>query len=194
MKGAILFTDIKESSVLWRKFPKEMFAALKINDRRIKNAIEKNKGMIVKNIGDSVMAKFNNAANAVAAALQIQDNNFITVSGNMEIKLRIGIASGNFKKKIQIIQGYPLQDFFGHTVNVASRLESNVSPIGGFAIAFLDRKNDKKILRMIEDADFEMKEVNYKYKCPNKVNKINTECRLAEELRGVGEIKAFIVF
>ncbi len=200
MKGAILFTDIKQSSILWRKFPEEMFKALKSLDKRLKNSIEKNDGMIVKSIGDSVMAQFDDTRLAVKAVLKIQSYDPIRV-GTMEMELRVGVTSGQFKKKTQIIQGCNLQDFFGHTVNVAARLESNVSPIGGFAIAFLDTKDGKmcdEIRLMIKKAKFKIKEVLYKDKCPRTRAKslkiLGAECRLADELKGVGDLRAYLVF
>ena len=196
MKGTILFTDIKQSSVLWRKFPEEMFKSLKKNDKRIKTNVEKFDGMIVKSIGDSIMAKFDNAELAVNAAIKILKYKPLSV-GTMEIKLRIGICSGSFKKKVDIIQGCKLQDFFGHTVNVAARLESNVSPINGFGIGFMDTKDGAlpdNIKLIIKRAGFKIKEVLYKDKCPKKISKvISTECRLANELKGVGNLRAFIV-
>ena len=200
MKGAIVFTDIKSSSVLWRKFPEEMFKALKIHDRRMKNNIEKNDGMIVKHIGDSIMAQFDDVEQAIKAVLKIQSYDPIPV-GTLEMNIRIGIASGRFKTKTQVIQGCNLQDFFGHTVNVAARLESNASPISGFAVAFLDTKDGKmcyEIEEMIKKADFEIKEILYKDKCPRSRAKalkiLGAECRLADELKGVGTLRAYLVF
>lgn len=198
MKGAILFTDIKSSSILWRKFPEEMYKGLKTHDRRIKKAVEDNDGMIVKSIGDSFMAYFGNALDAVNAALKILKAKPIQV-GTMIMHLRMGIASGNLKQRSYELQGCDLVDYFGHTVNVAARLESNVSDLDGFAISFLDTKEgnmpDIIALAIKKAKGFKIKEVVYKDRCPRSksLKILGAECRKADELKGVGEIRAYLV-
>ena len=56
----------------------------------------------------------------------------------LPLLVRIGFAFGPvFSRLTHIQHGVAVWDFFGPTVNTASRMESKVSPTGGFALAVL---------------------------------------------------------
>ena len=76
-------------------------------------------GHIFKSYGDGSLMIFKNGLGAVQAAKEIQnkcrDKNNLQLDGNI-IPLRIGIHLGQF-----VVKG---KDIFGHSVNLAARLES----------------------------------------------------------------------
>jgi class 3 adenylate cyclase len=65
------------------------------------------------------------------------------------LQIRIGIAHGQIQSRDTIIQGFKVKDFFGTTVNIASRMESKVSKVGGFAVYM--NNIPKKILDIIRE-------------------------------------------
>lgn len=197
--GVIMFTDIKTSSKLWNTFPNKMFDALKIHDQLIQGMIENHNGMVIKAIGDSFMAFFPNLKDSVQTALNIQtylNKNPIFV-GNIEMKIRIGLAQGKLFKKLMTIQNCNVVDFFGNTVNTSARLESNVSEIGGFAIHFDNgsgNQNMPKVIKnlIVQNKNFKIKKIQFKNSC--KVNRfINEECRLISNLKGLNPITVFSI-
>lgn len=195
MKGAILFTDIKHSSFLWRQSPTSMYNALMFHNDFIERSIRGNKGKVIKNIGDSYMAYFDKLCDAVKAAMYIQSQPEIKVNKH-SLRIRIGIACGKLYKKNIHIQGHDLIDFFGHTVNVAARLEANVSPVGGFAFAVVGSKNlPISVKKLIRGSDFSIHPIEFRKNCPHREISqplLGNECRLESDLKGVGELQAFI--
>jgi len=150
-KSAILFTDIKKSSELWRDNQNEMVKALDKHHKIIDKIVNKHNGFIVKTIGDSFMCHFDKLSNSIKAAIEIQKDskkNPIKV-GNKLLKIRIGICYGSMVHKDIKIQNKILKDYFGNSVNTASRLESKVSDVGGFAFTYIgniDEENEIKNL------------------------------------------------
>ena len=87
------------------------------------------------------------------------------------ITIRIGICYGDVNYFKTNIQNCTQIDYYGNIVNIASRMESAVSPINGFAIAFTKEmeKDIPKIKELIEkDSKFEIKPINFK-----KIKKID---------------------
>jgi PAS domain S-box-containing protein len=130
----ILYLDIVDFTTLSEKlFPGEV-ADLLNNLFGICDVITREcHGDIDKFIGDSIMATFIDANDAVRAASNILDalklfNGDRIKSGESEIKLRFGINSGNV---VQVEVGtHDRKDFtvIGDTVNTASRIESISEP------------------------------------------------------------------
>lgn len=136
----ILFTDVVGSSNLWKSNESYMINALETQSRRMDKFTKKNKGMIIKTIGDAFMISFPTLENAIQCAIDTQKDlvsNPIKI-GKSKLAIRIGIASGPAMKTITSIQGKKLDDYLGNTVNTASRIESKVSEEGHFAFAYLD--------------------------------------------------------
>jgi len=107
-----LFTDIESSTRLWEERPEEMRGFVAEHDARFRAAIESNNGYVVKGTGDGVHAAFGRAADAVAAAEQLQ----AAIEDLPAIKVRIGINTGEVQER----DG----DYFGPAVNRAARLMS----------------------------------------------------------------------
>ena len=76
-----LFTDVEGSTSLWEERPAEMRGALERHDALLRQAIESSNGHLVKTMGDGLVAVFDDAKNALAAAvaaqraLQVQNTN-----------------------------------------------------------------------------------------------------------------------
>jgi class 3 adenylate cyclase/DNA-binding CsgD family transcriptional regulator len=71
---SFLMTDIEGATRAWDDSPNAMRVALQLHDRLVKERIEKHNGQIVESgrEGDSVLAAFRNAKDAVAGALDLQ--------------------------------------------------------------------------------------------------------------------------
>ena len=67
-----LFTDIEGSTQLWEKYPEAMKSALANHDAILKEAIESNRGYIIKTTGDGVHAVFTTAMDAINASIHAQ--------------------------------------------------------------------------------------------------------------------------
>jgi adenylate cyclase len=85
-------------------------------------AVAGRRGRIVKSMGDGWLVAFDSAADAVNAAMQVQDR----LADHATVKLRIGVHVGDVVQEES--------DLFGDGVNVAARLEALARP-GGIAIS-----------------------------------------------------------
>lgn len=113
----VLFTDIVGSSALWDAFAEDMDAALIRHDELLEQAAAQHKGYIFKRLGDGFCIAFDNAADAVAAAISGQR----VLAGEPwgrtgPIQVRMGLHSGTAEAR----DG----DYFGPTVNRASRIQN----------------------------------------------------------------------
>jgi class 3 adenylate cyclase len=170
MKKCILFTDIKSSSKLWHKHPKQMFHALTKHEKIIKSIADKFNGFILKTIGDAIMIEFPTLLEGVNFAIAVQkklSKHPIKFNNSNDIlQIRIGIAYGNVYAKYTSIQGYKIKDLFGTTVNLASRMESKVSKVGGFGL--LVNGISKEVLDIIKKY-CSIQQVYFKFNCDEKI-------------------------
>ena len=117
---AIMFTDVVGYTTMMGEDEAQTIEV--VNQLRTiqKNIIKSHSGVIVKELGDGVLAYFSNAMASVKSAIEIQQ----TVSSAFEAKVRIGIH----KAKVVFSEG----DIFGDGVNIASRIEPLADPGGVF--------------------------------------------------------------
>ncbi len=121
---AVLFTDLKESSALYRRIGDA--AAYRLVRKHfvfLTRIIHDHNGTVVKTIGDAVMAVFMQAGQAVKAAIAIQCcvNGFNRENGLSDgLVIKLGIHAG---PAIAVKQGDRL-DYFGSVVNIAAQLRS----------------------------------------------------------------------
>ncbi|MEA3266401.1 MAG: adenylate/guanylate cyclase domain-containing protein, partial [Candidatus Fermentibacteria bacterium] len=111
-----IFTDIRNSTKMWQLYPSSMPKALAKHDLIVKEAVRSASGAVVKHTGDGFMIVFDNG-NALECALSIQKKLYSEDWQSVEeLKIRIGINTGD----AAMISG----DYFGNSVNLASRLMS----------------------------------------------------------------------
>ncbi|MBS1517823.1 MAG: tetratricopeptide repeat protein [Bacteroidetes bacterium] len=101
-----LFTDIEGSTKLSQDFPESLNAVLERHNQILKEALESNNGFIYEMIGDSFFSAFENAMDAVKAAVEIQTELGKENWDEAVIRVRIGIHSGNAEWSGERYMGY----------------------------------------------------------------------------------------
>ncbi|WP_170481726.1 adenylate/guanylate cyclase domain-containing protein [Ruegeria arenilitoris] len=120
---AILFSDLEESTALYEAIGDASAYALVVSHFDfMTQRVRKHGGIVVKTIGDAVMAAFSDGDAAVNAALEIQ-RDFAAFNANYDqpdLKLKIGIHEGT----CVAMRSDKGLDFFGSAINLAARLLS----------------------------------------------------------------------
>lgn len=129
---AMVFTDVVGSSKMWSDDPITMVGQLETHHKLVDALALKNKGWIVKTIGDAFMVYFEPSEDSLFNAIKFSKE---LILGEKAYGLRVGVCQGHMDEKTYSIQKVDLKDFFGNAVNSASRMESKVSEVGG-TIAF----------------------------------------------------------
>ncbi|MGA2976859.1 MAG: DUF5939 domain-containing protein [Spirochaetia bacterium] len=118
----ILFTDLKGSTALYERIGDlKAFSLVHQHFDRLGKVIADHSGAFVKTIGDAVMASFLNPVDAVKAALEMNREiaRFNRAFTSRDVILKIGIHKGPC---IAVTLNDRL-DYFGQTVNAASRVQ-----------------------------------------------------------------------
>jgi class 3 adenylate cyclase len=116
----ILFTDLRHSTMLYREIgDAPAFGMVMDHFDVLHDAIAAEEGAMVKTIGDAVMAAFQRPASALRAARRVQEKLATPPNGMQPLMLKAGIHTGPC---IAVTLNDRL-DYFGTTVNMASRLE-----------------------------------------------------------------------
>jgi class 3 adenylate cyclase len=130
---AVVFTDVLDSTGLNVKFGDDPWRQIReVHFARARKLIGQGKGYLIKTIGDSVMAAFHNAADALDFALALYRE-----TGHESVKIRAGINIG----PVEISPG----DAFGQQVSMASRVEGKAKEGGVWVSAKI--KEDVDMLR-----------------------------------------------
>jgi class 3 adenylate cyclase len=121
----VLFTDLKGSTELYERtgdvaafhFVQEHFSALAA-------AARAHSGAIIKTMGDAIMATFSEPQDSVEAAIEMVEkvaelNGRYPFTGD-RAQLKVGIHEG----PALAINAEERLDYFGHTVNLAARVQS----------------------------------------------------------------------
>lgn len=115
----ILFTDIANFTAATESGgERAAMSLLDTHDATVIPAIARNRGRVVKNVGDGVMAAFRDPSDAVSAAAAIIERT--AGDGKAPLTLRIGLDSGRPTRRGE--------DYIGHTVNLAARLVKRARP------------------------------------------------------------------
>ena len=143
----IVFTDIRSSSAIWEAAPEAMKKAIRTHNARIRSIVALCGGYEVKTVGDSFMVAFSNAMQGLGFSFAVHEGLLATdwPRGLLEVPVcspelepqglkrmwngltvRIGVNSGPVTVEENVLT--QRMDYFGHTVNVAARLESVCLP------------------------------------------------------------------
>jgi class 3 adenylate cyclase len=117
-----LFTDLKGSTVLYERVGDlAAFDLVRQHFHVLADIVAAESGAVVKTIGDAVMATFHTPDRAVAAALRMREamQHLNDTRGSEDLLLKIGIHEGPCLAVVLNDR----QDFFGSTVNIASRVQ-----------------------------------------------------------------------
>ena len=113
--ATFLFTDIEGSTRLWEDHREAMSGALEAHDSLLRSVVERSGGGVVKTTGDGVLAAFDRAESALAAALDGQialaEHDWPATG---PLRVRMAIHSGT----ADVRDG----DFFGPALNRVARL------------------------------------------------------------------------
>lgn len=118
----LLFTDLKGSTALYERIGDlNAFTLVQQHFDRLLDVTVRHDGVIIKTIGDAVMAAFLNGRDAVRAALEMRAE-IAKFNGDdgRGLVLKIGVHTG---AAIAVTLNERL-DYFGQTVNVAARVQS----------------------------------------------------------------------
>jgi class 3 adenylate cyclase len=117
-----LFSDLKDSTGLYDRVG-DLVAFDLVNEhfRLLQEIIASERGAIVKTIGDAVMATFETPDRAIAAAIRMREamSNLGGERQHQSLGLKMGIHEGPCLAVTLNAQ----QDYFGQTVNIASRVQ-----------------------------------------------------------------------
>ncbi|MCF3641092.1 adenylate/guanylate cyclase domain-containing protein [Rhizobium sp. TRM95111] len=141
-----LFTDLRGSTELYERVGDlAAFDLVRAHFQVLNEIVTAEAGAVVKTIGDAVMATFPTPDRAVAAAMRMRDamGRLNTERGSEDLLLKIGIHEGpciavNLNER---------QDYFGQTVNIASRVQHLAAAQEIFATgAVLDNRDASALL------------------------------------------------
>ena len=110
-----LFTDIEGSIRLWEREPERMKPALAAHDALARKAIEGHHGTVVKMTGDGIHAAFDEALDALAATVDLQQALADPAATHgVQLRARCGLHAGVVERRDN--------DYFGGPVNRAARI------------------------------------------------------------------------
>jgi class 3 adenylate cyclase len=117
-----LFSDLKDSTALYERVGDLVaFDLVDEHFRLLQEIITSERGAVVKTIGDAVMATFETPDRAIAAAVRMRDamSDLGAERQHQSLRLKMGIHEGSCLAVT--LNGQ--QDYFGQTVNIASRVQ-----------------------------------------------------------------------
>lgn len=143
---AFLFTDLKGSTALYRRVG-DAAAYARVRDvfHALRDAVRAHDGMLVKTIGDAVMAAFPTPASACAAAFAMHRAVacLAVPAGEPPLVLKAGLHVG---RSLVVNAGGAL-DFFGTTTNLAARAQHEAR--GGDVVLTDAAADDEGVRRVL---------------------------------------------
>lgn len=118
---AILFTDLKDSTALYgRVGDAPAFGLVRTHFDLLREVVRRQRGAVVKTIGDAVMAAFLDSADALEAALDMHRSIArLQAPDGLPVVLKIGMHAG----PCFAVTMNGILDYFGTTVNLAARIQ-----------------------------------------------------------------------
>ena len=142
-----LFTDLRGSTELYERVGDLVaFDLVRQHFRVLHEIVASEAGAVVKTIGDAVMATFPTPDRAVTAALRMREamRGLNEARGGDDLLLKIGIHEG----PCIAVTLNERQDYFGQTVNIASRVQGLATSTEIFATGSV--LSDPRTLRVLE--------------------------------------------
>ena len=122
-RAAILFTDLAGSTALYSTLGDA--AAFRLVDDHfdvLRETIAAHEGVVIKTMGDAVMASFVDAAACAAAAIDVLDR-FEAFRAGAKHGAHVALKLGMWAGACYVVSANGALDYFGQTVNVASRVQ-----------------------------------------------------------------------
>jgi len=145
---ALLFTDLKGSTAMYERVgDATAYGVVRDHFDYLTAIVSARRGAVVKTIGDAVMAVFGSGADAVEAALDMQERIAeldAKLSPRAPVVLKIGVHEG---AAIAINAGGVL-DYFGTTANVAARVQNESA--GGDVVISDSLRGDPSIREVLD--------------------------------------------
>jgi adenylate cyclase len=140
----IMFTDIKGSTELYDRLGDAVaYGLVRDHFDVLFQQVEKNHGVIVKTIGDSVMASFRRPSDGVAAAMGIRAA-FNEFNGRENLKNEVIVKVGLHAGATIMVNLNNRLDYFGQVVNMAARIQGTAD--GGQIIVSSEIRQDRDAL------------------------------------------------
>lgn len=139
-KTAIMMTDIVGFSKAMGADEAGMYKKLQIHNDIVRNQIVRNRGTVIKTIGDAFMVKFRSATNTVQCAMDIQKaigEYNKTKTAEDQFHVRIGCHMGEV-----MVTG---NDVFGDGVNIAARIEPKADADGVMVSEVIQQEAKNKV-------------------------------------------------
>jgi len=144
----LLFSDLTGSTALYERVGDgPAYRLVRDHFAFLAGTVRQHNGTLVKTIGDAVMAAFSDPADAVRAALEVQDkvHEFNATLGGEALIIKIGLHAGSC---IAVTMNDRL-DYFGSAVNTAARLQGQ--SLGGDVVLSESLALDPAVAPLIAD-------------------------------------------
>ncbi len=141
-----LFTDLKGSTEFYERVGDlAAYDLVRSHFHVLHEIVAAESGAVVKTIGDAVMATFATPEHAVAAALRMRDGmmDLNEQRGHEDLLLKIGIHEG----PCLAVSLNDRQDYFGQTVNIASRVQNLAQSRAIFATELVVETRSSALLK-----------------------------------------------
>jgi adenylate cyclase len=127
-RAAILFTDLTGSTALYSSLGDAVAFRL-VDDHfdLLREVVAAHEGVVIKTMGDAVMAAFVDGAGCARAAIDVLarfEQFRATAKHGEHVSLKLGMYAG----PCYVVTANGLLDYFGQTVNVASRVQHLAGP------------------------------------------------------------------
>lgn len=138
----ILFSDLVGSTEMYRRLgDAPSYRTVRDHFDSVRAILDAHDGSVVKTAGDAVMACFYDPADALAAAVTIQREAMSDPSG---LRVRLGLHWG----PALVVNANDHLDYFGHTVNMASRLQHH--SLGGDVVLAAEVTGDPRLAELLK--------------------------------------------
>ena len=149
----VLFTDLRGSTALYDRIGDlAAFDLVRSHFGALLTAVSAEGGAVVKTIGDAVMATFSAPERALRAAMRMREamREINESRGSNDLALNIGLHEGPCLAVVLDDR----QDYFGQTVNVASRVQGLADPSAVLATKPIVESSE--VTHLVKDAGYRM--------------------------------------